>query len=139
MPPTWASYPAEKWAKALAHPGAGLRDPELRRILPELYKLFPQPGRRSHQEMPVWVKRGGAIDWHSHPEAVIIYYVFPGRPVVPLLLGDVPKGRILKPAANTAVYLPPNTPHAVAISRSESPRLSLALRWIQGAADPDAD
>lgn len=121
----WASYPRERWLAACAYPGGGIRDAELREILPVLYALFPQPGEQAHKEIPVRMLYGQAIDAHRHPEWTLVYYVDPGEPAVAIIV----EGMRIEPAANTAILLPPMAEHSVEKSRSHRQRLSIALRW----------
>ena len=120
----WAKIPLEQWQRALHRPGRMQRDEALIPLLAQLYGLFPGDGSIAHPETPIVLYHGEKVDLHAHPEWTLIYYIRAGDPPVALLID----GERFKPIPNTAIILPPNTPHAVEISKSTAPRLSVALR-----------
>lgn len=122
--PKWSEIPAGVWHKAFTKKLAQMLSDDVADIIPELCEHFPQPGKQSHNAIPVVMRRGRVIAPHRHPEHLIIYYPV-GHPAKLLAEGEE-----YTPVKNTAVYLPPNTLHSVQANTNKKPRLSLALRWI---------
>jgi len=125
----WSTIPGWQWTKALHRPGHMQRDLDLVPLLMELYLLFPGPGRPTHAETPIILEHGKGVDWHSHPEHTLIYYI--NTSPCALLMRDLLGDHRVTPEANTAIYLPPGTEHAVEKNLSMKSRQSVALRWEQ--------
>lgn len=126
--PKWQDYSLERWFDAVNPPGKGISDMELVDIIDELFALLPGGERfitsAGFSVVPVVIEKGGVIFEHKHPEHTLIYYVDVGDPPCAIIVA----GERVIPEAGTAIYLPPGTPHAVELSKSETPRLSLAIR-----------
>ena len=132
MDPKWLNVSRQHWINASVRPGHGLKSPILGGLVADLLALFPKPGEPTHSERPVILHDGKGVDWHAHPEHLIIYYPFSHSAALKIVELD---GQAIsfKPVQNTAVYLVPGTLHAVEKNAHSLARISLALRWQTAA------
>ena len=121
LDPYWLEFDQATWLHACRRPGQGLLG--FSPLLVELTALFPHPGHATHKEMPVVLRPGKDIAVHAHKEHLLIYYPF--EHVCALLVDNIR----YEPSANTAVYLPPGANHSVETNHTQTPRISVALRW----------
>ena len=121
----WLEVPLDRWLYACRNSHLGIQDDELRCILPELYKHFPQPGKATHVETPIILEQGKEIGVHEHSQWLLVYYVHTGTPPCAVMV----EGKRVEPENGSALLLRPGVIHGVELSRSVTPRLSIALRW----------
>ena len=114
---------ADYWLERMTPPGKGLRGAIGEQLLCDLRKHQPINTTENHQPMPVILAPGKHVAPHQHPEWTLIYFI--DAEDVPLTVENL----AVYPANNTAILLPPGTPHSVRINTMDRPRLSLALRF----------
>ena len=101
----------------------GMRGAIGEQLLGDLRKHQPINTTENHDPMPVILQPGKHVAPHKHPEWTLIYFI--DAEEVPLTVENL----AVYPANNTAILLPPGTPHSVRINTMDRPRLSLALRF----------
>ena len=114
---------ADYWLERMTPPGKGLRGAIGEQLLCDLRKHQPINTTENHDPMPVILQPGKHVAPHRHPEWTLIYFI--DAEEVPLTVENL----AVYPANNTAILLPPGTPHSVRINTMDRPRLSPALRF----------
>ena len=123
LPDWYQDIKALTWLHFMTPPSKGLRGAFGEDLLSDLRKHQPINTTENHDPMPVISQPGKTVGLHQHPEWTLIYFI--DAEDTPLLVEDL----LIWPANNTAILLPPGTPHSVRINTMDRPRLSLALRF----------
>ena len=130
LPDWYGSMPIITWLDSMTPPSKGLRGGLGKSLLNDLRLYRPDDTTENHKPMPVILAPGKHIAEHKHPEWTLIYFI--DAEEVQLAIGGGDTGNepmLIYPANNTAILLPPGTPHSVRINTMDRPRLSLALRF----------
>ena len=112
------------WDAIMRNPAAGLPVVSSSMFLAQMRELVPKPGHDVHSVVPLRWLRGDEVAEHTHPEWTVIFYAQLGDPPVPVIID----GEVYTPEPGECLVLPPNTPHAVPRSHSDTPRISIAMR-----------
>ena len=123
LPDWYGSMPIITWLDSMTPPSKGLRGGLGKSLLNDLRLYRPDDTTENHDPMPVILQPGKHVAPHKHPEWTLIYFI--DAEEVPLTVENL----AVYPANNTAILLPPGTPHSVRINTMDRPRLSLALRF----------
>ena len=123
LPDWYQDVQTSAWLYNMTPPRKGLRGEVGKHLLADLREHQPERTTENHDPMPVILAPGKHVAPHKHPEWTLIYFI--DAEEVPLTVENL----AVYPANNTAILLPPGTPHSVRINTMDRPRLSLALRF----------